>query len=196
MSPARSAARGSTGARFCRLLVRVLLVTAAAGALAGTGRAIRSIEIRQGDQGFVVDATVFAPVPPNIAWAVVTDFDHMAGWVPNLRESRVTARDAGSVTVEQRGVAKFLLGSIPYTSVRRMVLDPPRTVHAVQVEGNMRRYESVLTLAAEGAGTKLVYHIELTPSSIASLVLSKALVEREFEENLSAVIDEMERRGR
>ena len=35
--------------------------------------------------GMTLTATVHAPVNPRVAWAVITDFDRMAGWVPNCR---------------------------------------------------------------------------------------------------------------
>jgi carbon monoxide dehydrogenase subunit G len=156
---------------------------------------IRSLEIEQNADGFVANVVMFAPVPVDLAWTVLTDFDHMPTWVPNVRESRIASRDADSMTVEQRGVARFGPLSFPYTSVRRMQLDPPKTIRSTQVSGSMRRMTSLMTLEGEGEGTRFNYHLELEPAGLAAALLSKDFVSHEIVEQFTAVIGEMVRRS-
>ncbi len=170
---------------------------AAALLVAGSALAaspIRSIDIVQDSDAYVADVVMYAPVPTGVAWDVLTDFDHMAGWVPNVRESKVTAQDQNTATVEQRGVAKFGVVTFPYISVRQMQLSPPRTVKSTQIKGNMRKLESLMTVAAEGDGTKLTYHLEMVPGGLAAAVMSKDLLQHELTEQFSAIIAEMVRR--
>jgi len=183
--------------RWLRELVLVLLALALpATALAADATPIRSIDISQDANGYVANVTMFAPVPPSVAWAVLTDFDHMASWVPNVRESKIVAGEANAVTIEQRGTAKFGIASFPYVSVRQMTLDPQRTVHARQIKGSMKRLESLMTLTPEDAGTKLTYRLEMVPSTLVSAVLSKEFLEHELSEQFTAIIGEMTRRNR
>jgi Polyketide cyclase / dehydrase and lipid transport len=119
----------------------------AGGAHAAGDSPIRTIDVVQESDRYKADVVMFAPVPANVAWDVLTDFDHMARWVPNVRESKVTATEANTVTVEQHGVAKFGLASFPYTSVRQMQLNPQTTVRATQIKGSMRELMSLMTLA-------------------------------------------------
>jgi Polyketide cyclase / dehydrase and lipid transport len=128
---------------------------------AATETAIRSIDIAQDSDAYVANVVMFAPVATDVAWQVLTDFDHMAKWVPNVRESKVIAREANAVTIEQDGVAKFGILSFSYVSVRHIEPDPLRTIRSTQIKGNMRRLESLMTLAPDGNGTKLVYHLEM-----------------------------------
>ena len=100
------------------------------------------------------------------------------------------------VTIEQHGVAKFGLASFSYVSVRHLEPDPPRTIRSTQVKGNMRRLESLMTLAPDGDGTKLVYHLEMVPGALAATVMSKEFLEHELREQFSAIIEEMARRSR
>jgi hypothetical protein len=157
---------------------------------------IRSIDIVQDSDGYVADIVMFAPVRASVAWEVLTDFGHMAAWVPNLRESKVVAREADTVTVEQQGVARFGLASLPYTSLRQLRLDPQRTIRSIQIKGNLRRLESLMTLAQDGNGTQLTYHLEMVPGGFAAAVLSKDLLRQELTEQFSAIIEEMIRRVR
>jgi carbon monoxide dehydrogenase subunit G len=169
----------------------------AAGSVgAATETPIRSIEIVQDSDGYVANAVMFAPVPTRVAWEVLTDFENMARWVPNVRESKVVARESNSLTVEQHGVAKFGLASFSYESVRQMDLDPQQTIRSKQLKGNMRRLESLMTLAPDGAGTRLTYRLQMTPSGLAAAVLSKEFLEHEIGEQFAAIVGEMVRRNR
>jgi len=175
------------------LVVALLLVV---GANAANETPIRSVDIRQDSDGYVADVVMFVPVPAGTAWEVLTDFDHMAAWVPNVRESRIIAHDGNTVTVEQQGVAKFGIANFPYSSVRQMQLDPQRTVHSTQIKGSMRRLESVVTLLPEGGGTQLTYHLEMIPAGLAAAVLSTDFLKHELTEQFGAIIEEMRRRDR
>ena len=157
---------------------------------------IRNIDVAQTGDGFVADVVMYAPVPVRVAWDVLTDFDHMHKWVPNVRQTKIVERDADGLIIEQRGVAKFGVLSFPYTSVRKMQLDPLRTIRSTQIEGSMRRLASLMTLEPDGNGTRLVYHLELEPTGIAAAVLSKDFVSHEIGEQFSEVVGEMSRRVR
>ena len=172
-----------------------LLLAGSAGA--ATETPIRSIDIVQAPEGFVADVVMFAPVPPNVAWDVLTDFDHQAAWVPNVRESKVIARDGNAMTVEQHGAAKFGLATFPYISVRQVQLDPQRTVRSTQVKGDStKRLESLMTLRPDGSGTQLMYHLEIVPSGLAAVVVSKDSLKNQLSEQFTAIIEEMVRRTR
>jgi len=187
----RAITRCST-ARTLGLLAAIAL----AGVSAAADSPIRSIDIVQEDDRYRADLVMFAPVPLNVAWDVLTDFDHMAKWVPNVRESKAIATEVNTVRVEQQGVARFGIFSFPYTSVRKMQLNPQKTVKATQVEGSMRSLESLMTLTPDGSGTKLNYHLELVPAGLASAVLSKDFLQHELTEQFRAIIGEMVRRSR
>jgi hypothetical protein len=196
----RSGARGFGAAARRNARRRALLAFATlclAGGAAADGP-IRSIDVAEAQDtgGYVADVVMFAPVSRSIAWEVLTDFDHMAAWVPNVRESKSTAIEPNAVTLEQHGVAKFGLASFPYVSVRRMQLDPQRTVRSTQIKGSMRRLDSLMTLETEGNGTRLTYHVEIVPSGLAAAILSKEFLEHELSEQFGAIIAEMVRRNR
>jgi len=60
----------------------------------------------------------------------------------------------------------------------------------------MRRLESLMTLAPDGAGTRLTYRLQMTPSGLAAAVLSKEFLEHEIGEQFAAIVGEMVRRNR
>ena len=155
---------------------------------------ITSIDVRKTADGYVADVIMHVPVPRELAFAVLVDFEHMADWVPNLRESRVLKRDAHRATIEQQGVARFGALSLPFTTVREIEFASPESIHSTQVRGSMRRLESTTKLLAEGAGTRLDYHIEMVPGAVAAAVLTRNFLEHELGEQFEAVLAEMVRR--
>ena len=181
---------------MCRYWCVLAMLLFAGSVDAANESPIRSVDIVQDSDRYVANVVMFAPVPLNVAWDVLVDFDNMARWVPNVRESKATATEGNTVTVEQRGVAKFGIASFPYVSVRQMQLDPQKTVKATQIKGSMRSLESLMTLAADGGGTKLTYHLEMVPSGLAATVLSKDFLQHELSEQFTAIVGEMVRRNK
>ena len=158
------------------------------------GNPVRSVEITQSGDGYVANVVMQAPVPSKIAWDVLTDFGNMEKWVPNVRESTIVNNNGTVLTIEQKGTAKFGILSIPYTSVRKMELEPEKTILATQVQGSMRKLVSLMKVTPEGSTTRLDYRLEIVPSAIASSVMSKDFLKGELTEQFTAIIGEMVRR--
>jgi carbon monoxide dehydrogenase subunit G len=189
-------ARWRVHCRRCLHGLSALACVVAAIAFAQDKGPVRSIDIVQNNDGYVANVVMFAPVAPNIAWNVLTDFDNMHKWVPNVRGSKIAARDGNVVTVEQKGVAKFGLLSFPYTSVRRMQLDPQNTIQSTQVSGSMRRLVSLMKVSPDGGGTRLDYKLEIEPAGIAATVMSKDFLQHEITEQFTAIVGEMGKRDK
>jgi hypothetical protein len=181
------------------LLAWARTLLAAAGFAAGLAAAqspIKSLDVQYDGETYVATVVMFAPVAPAVAWDVLVDFDHMANWIPNVRESAIVKRDDRAMTIEQRGVARFGGLSFPYTTVREIVATPQTTIKSTQVKGSMKRLQSLMTLAPEGDGTKMQYRLEMVPNLIAGSVLSKDFVRGEIEEQFTAIVGEMQKRKR
>lgn len=155
---------------------------------------LKSIATRQTEDGYALDATFLAPVPQQLAFDVLTDFDHFDAFAPNVKTSRITKREGNRMVIEQTGVAKFGLARIDYASQRQIDVTPPDSIHSVQLQGSMKKVESLMTLKPDAAGTLMIYHIELVPSGPASLVLTKGRLERDIEEQFNALVTEMVKR--
>ena len=173
---------------------RAGLALAALTIAASAAAQVRSIDVAYDGEKYVVKAQMFAPVPQATAWAVLTDFDNMASWVPNVRDSHVVKPGDKQMTIEQNGTAKLGPLSLPYTSLREIVVDPKTTIQSTQVKGSMKRQQSLMTLSAADGGTKMVYQLEIVPSLLVSTVISEDLLKHDIEEEFTAIIGEMNRR--
>jgi carbon monoxide dehydrogenase subunit G len=156
---------------------------------------IKSLDVTFDGEAYVVNAVFAAPVPPSIAWDVLTDFDNLAKWVPNVSESKAIKRDENTVVVEQKGVARYGAASFPYTTERKIDLKKPTNIKTAQIKGNMRRVESTIAIEPDGKGTRILYHLEIVPSLFAAAVMSKKFVESEVSQQFTAIVGEMTRRS-
>jgi len=182
----------TTRARCGRMLVAMLALVGNAAVAAESP--IRSIDVKYDGETYVVDAVMFAPVGQAVAWEVLTDFDHMAQWVPNVAVSKVLKHEGNWVTVEQRGMARFGGASFPYVTERKIEMKSPSAIKTTQLKGSLRRVESSIALEPEGKGTRLNYHLEIVPSVLTRAVMSTSFVEHEIIEQFTAIIGEMAHR--
>ncbi len=176
------------------LLVLVFSLIATAPALAARTRVF--VEVSRDGDTFRIDAALFAPVPLDLAWEVLTDFERMEQFVPNVRDSRILSRQGDRLTILQRGVARFGPLAFPFESERIVEISRPSEIRSSQVKGNMRRLESFTRFAATDGGTRLSYRVEVEPGAFFPAALTERFLIHEIEEQFEAIVAEMIRRER
>jgi carbon monoxide dehydrogenase subunit G len=152
------------------------------------------VRVERNGGGFTVDLTLYAPVAPALAWEVLTDFDRMSEFVPNLISSRVTERNENLLTVQQKGVAHYGIISVDFESIQETRLSPRSEINAHGVGGNFLRMDSVMLLQAEGAGTRLNYHADVLPDFWFPPFIGPTLARRDIAEQFTGMLREMSRR--
>ncbi|KAB2968148.1 SRPBCC family protein [Zoogloea sp.] len=149
---------------------------------------------RTANGGFAVDLVMHAHVPPALAWAVLTDFEHMASFVPNLARSQVLSSQGNLLQVSQKGTARYGPFSTEFESIRDIQLTPKREIRAHGTGGSVKQMESLMQVEASDEGTRLHYHAEVLPGFWFPPWIGTALVRHETAEQFSAIISEMQRR--
>lgn len=182
---------------LCRRLVLagVCCLLALGGGFASAAEPTVNVAVRQDGEAFVIDATVDAPVALDVAWGVLTDFDHMASIVGNLTSSRITARDGNTWIVNQEGVAKFGLLSFSFTSERQIRLEPMKRILARNLSGTVKRMESEANIAAVEQGVQIRYRAETVPDSMLARMFGASFIRHEVREQFLAMTREMLKRA-
>lgn len=187
------------------LTVAALLFVAQAGQAAQAEQAAQAVQVvpvvsdkdvrvvRSGDT-FTVNVAVYTPLAPTLAWAVLIDFDHMAGFLPNISSSQVMERSDDLLKVMQKGVARFGFFSKDFESIREIQLTPSVEIRSNNVGGNLKRMQSVMRLQPEGTGTRLTYRADVEPGFWFPPMIGPSLVRHETAEQISAMLREMLRR--
>lgn len=166
-----------------------------AGAQPALPPAPATIAVTREGGNYYVDASLFTTAPPAVAWEVLTDFDHMAAFVPNLERSRAIVRSPNRVTLQQRGVARFGPLAFPFESEREVEVVPIEIIRSRQTRGSMRHLVSLTTLAADGTGTRIDYHVEVDPGALYPAFLAQTFLRDEIGEQFVAIEREMRRRA-
>lgn len=129
-----------------------------------------------------------------VAWRVLTDYDHLADVVPNLKSARVLARDGDKVIVEQVGAARFLLFS---RNIRLVVLvheQAPNKIDVSLLEGDMKVYRcSWELIPLPSGGTRVLYHATIEPGFYVPGLIGTNLVRKDIASLMAAVLARIER---
>jgi hypothetical protein len=104
-------------------LLRALLVPCLGIALRAPAAEVAVHATREGDV-LRIEASAEFEGTVALTWQVLTDYERLAEYVPNLQSSRIVSRAGDRVTVEQRGEARFLFLRYP-VEVRLAIAEFP-----------------------------------------------------------------------
>jgi ribosome-associated toxin RatA of RatAB toxin-antitoxin module len=151
---------------------------------------------QDGQHMYEVDATgtVAAPLPK--VWRILTGYDRMAEFVPDMESSKVLSRNSGEVIIEQFGVARFLFMSRTIHLIVRAVEQPMSSIDISLISGDMKHYESrwELVPVPETGGTKIIYHGKMLPNFYVPSLLGAKMVRSDIERMMNAVLARLDRR--
>ncbi|MBS1139304.1 MAG: cyclase/dehydrase [Proteobacteria bacterium] len=133
-------------------------------------------------------------VPPAVALAVLTDFDHMTNFMPGLTHSQILDHHGNIYRILQRGKARFGPFIHSYESERRIELVDSTRILSRSLAGSARRQESEMRVQAFENGTRLDYRLELEPEVWLPSSLASNFMQHELAEQFNALGVEMLRR--
>lgn len=154
---------------------------------------------RNGQSFFEISADGFVRAAPQQAWSVLTDYDRLSEFVPDLLSSKVVARGAHEAVVEQRSEAGFLFISHPIHLVVRATEQPFSSIDVALVSGDMQRYSAHWELAPatrDGLqGTLIRYAGTMEPDFFIPPLVGESMVQASVKKMVEAVVREIDRRS-
>lgn len=154
---------------------------------------------RDGQSFFSIQASGFVLAAPQQAWRVLTDYDRLAEFVPDLLSSRLITRSAHQAVVEQRSEAGFLFISHSIHLVVRITEQPFSSIDVALVSGNMQRYTAHWQLAPatrDGMqGTLISYAGTMEPDFFVPPLVGESAVQANVRKMVAAVVKEIDRRS-
>nr|WP_286159187.1 SRPBCC family protein [Janthinobacterium sp. HH01] len=145
---------------------------------------------------YEVDATgtVAAPLPK--VWRILTGYERMAEFVPDMESCKVLSRNGNEVIVEQFGVARFLFMTKSIHLIVRATEQPMSSIDISLISGDMKHYESHWELipVPETGGTKVVYSGKLIPNFYVPGILGAKMIRGDIERMMGAVLARLDRR--
>ena len=154
------------------------------------------IKVQIAEKHVIVDLSLAVPATRQQVWAVLTDFEHMASFVSNLKESRVISASGDTQNIFQSGSAKYGPLSFSFESTREMRLTPFAEIQSRMISGNMRKMEGMTRLVDEGSQTRIIYHTDTIPGVWIPPIVGKIFIEHETREQFREMRDEIIKRKR
>lgn len=133
-----------------------------------------------------ISASIWLPQSVEQIWTILTDYDHLADFIPNLDQSRkLETPDAQTTRIEQIGAECFLTLKFCARVVLDMVESFPHRIDFHMVEGDFRSFAGSWQLQPETCsgmvGTRLRYVLDVEPARLMPI----ALIERHLQKNLT-----------
>ena len=122
---------------------------------------------RQGD-AVQVQAQATVKAPHELIWQTLTDYNHLAEFVPGITKSRVLQRLGNQITVEQVGEARLWFFTYIIDVVVESTEHQPRTIGIRVVKGNLKQLK-MTNVVADSEG-----EIFSTKTGELRLVLNKS----------------------
>ncbi|MCG2585776.1 SRPBCC family protein [Massilia sp. TS11] len=147
-----------------------------------------AVQVARQDELFSIQASLTVRADPFTVWRVLTDYERMPEFVPDLRRARILARDGHHVRLEQFGTASWLFFARDihlFVDVRET---PISSIDISLAGGDMRHYNCrwEFDLAPEG-GTRIRYSGRLAPNFSIPRLLGNTIVRADIERMLQAV---------
>lgn len=182
------------------LLIAVVLSTALARAVAAVPLAAEpetiQVEVRREADTAYVDAAFFVPVPRVVAWSVLTDYERMPVFMPDVNASKVLQRSGNKLRVSQTGTVYFGPIPIPFEYLREVELTPSSAIRSVAIGGSVKSGIVETSLLEAPGGTRIVYRSEGVPTLWLPFGLGESFIRKTVKEKITATREEMVRRHR
>jgi ribosome-associated toxin RatA of RatAB toxin-antitoxin module len=133
---------------------------------------------------------------PDCLWAVLTDYDQLDRFIPNLSSSRQIWRRANLVAVEQVGTQQFC--GLRFTARVRLELceEPERgRLSFRMLEGDFRCFEGAWQMGEDEAGSWLLYELTVQGKPGMPIGLIEQRLQQDLANNLRGVQQEAQRRA-
>ena len=158
--------------------------------------AAEAIETRIERQGefITVNASALMQVDARIAWEVLSDYDHLAQFIPDMKSSRVVSRSGDRVLVEQKGDFGFFFYRQPVDVTLEVLEQPQHRIDAHRIAGNIRELETRYELRTSDAGVRFDYTGRFIPAFSLPPLIGMPIVRRVVERRFRAMVEEIVRR--
>ena len=137
------------------------------------------VKVQKNGDLIITDLSVVVAATPREVWDVVSDYDHVSGFLHGLKSSKIVSRDGNVWRVEQKGQTSHAGFTFDFESVRDVTVKPFESLQSHLVSGTLKKHDSLTQLVPEATGTRLTYHAESISGVWVPPLLGTSVVEGE-----------------
>ncbi|MGB7413316.1 MAG: SRPBCC family protein [Thermosynechococcaceae cyanobacterium] len=157
-------------------------------ALAAVAIDVKKLEKRQRQ----ITATITLPHAREQVWQVLTDYEGLSDFIPNLVSSQLLEHPEGGIRLEQVGVQSALFLKFSARVVLDMTEDFLNSIHFEMAEGDFNAFSGDWCLAAVPEGTQLTYHLLIWPKRKMPVIAIERRLRYDLPRNLLAIQKRLE----
>jgi hypothetical protein len=162
--------------RITGIVLSVALAAASSAAGANDGVPAPIVDVRQEGGTYRVTATFLIDETPATALAVLTDYERIPAFMPDVTSSVIRERADGRALIEQEAQPRLLM----FSKKVHLLLDVTEAAGHLQfVDRSGRSFISYIghwLIAGEITGTRITYQLSARPAfSVPSFVLTRLL---------------------
>lgn len=175
------------------------LAAARAGPLSGETIASplsNKVSVEQHGDKILVHAQSEVDADRATVWATLSDYDHLAQFIPGMSSSRTISRNGAEAIVEQKGIATFGPIHRKFTVLLDVKPGPAESIRMSGVGGDFKLYDArydIVPLTPHHS--RIVYEATILPGiplpSLISLPIMRSMITSQFD----ALVDEVLRRA-
>jgi len=157
----------------------------------------QQVDVTASDRDGLVSVTATADmeVDARTVWAVISDYDHLAEFIPFMHGSKVVQRDGARLLVDQSGEFVFLFFRQPVDVRLEVIETPERRIVARAISGNLRTMEGRYAIESLPSGAvRLSYSGGLAPEFAVPPVVGTVIVRMVLAKQFRALVAEIVRR--
>lgn len=134
------------------------------------------VAVREAAGLYTITARFEVPQGPAVALAVLTDYEQIPRFMPDVRRSLVLERAPGRVVVEQEAIARMMM----FSRRIHLRLEVEEDAHGLRFRDasgtSFTHYEGRWCVAALGSGTAITYELTARPGfDVPGFLLSRLL---------------------
>jgi carbon monoxide dehydrogenase subunit G len=177
------------------VLAAASLVVALSRVMADAGPA-PTVTVREQRGVYSVSARFHVAEPPAMVLAVLTDYDNIPRFLPDVTSSVVRERSETHVVVEQEAVSRMMM----FSKKVHLLLDISEEAGVIRFRDRCGRsfeqYDGAWRVTARGTGSDVAYELTANPSFDVPEFLLKRLLKRDSLRTIERLGTEISERAR
>jgi ribosome-associated toxin RatA of RatAB toxin-antitoxin module len=142
-----------------------------------------------------VRSTIEAPAPVELCYAVLTDFDRLAEFIPGMESSRIVSAPGEPLLLRQVGSTSAGLSSFTFDVTLAVTLERPHRITFRRVAGNLEQMAGSWQVSGNAAHCVIDYEAVLEPSFWVPPLIGPLVVRHKVEQQVDGLAAEIVRRA-
>ena len=138
-----------------------------------------------------VEGSVVVDQPVDRVWQVLTDYDHLAQFIPWLLESRTLAVGPPRL-LRQRGHMRWWVFGQTIEMTFQVTEHPKQVIAFTAVEGDFFEHQGTWRLEPHGTQVRIAYEAVVRPKFFLPPFIGASLLKRHLADSLQAIVERVD----